>query len=143
MTISLSYIVVIIDCATLIFINKIFLQSCLPFNLTKMINIRPKLTTVRSFHQILVEIQAFSIENSLFFANFGHFPYNGDNHCSWKSFQNPSIEKWGNLCSKYQRNMKRKSKGAHMRALCRGPAKTPFPHRGLYSNRHLASCRHL
>ena len=30
-----------------------------------------------------------------------------------------------------------------MRALCRGPAKTPFPHRGLYSNRHLASCRHL
>ena len=63
--------------------------------------------------------------------------------CIWKSFQNPSIEKWGNLCSKNKRNIKRKSKGAHMRALCRGPAKTPSPHRGLYSNRHQASCRHL
>ena len=30
-----------------------------------------------------------------------------------------------------------------MRALCRGPAKMPSPHRGLYSNRQLASCRHL
>ena len=69
--------------------------------------------------------------------------YIGAIQCSLKSFQNPSIEKWGNLCSKNKRNIKRKLKGAHMRALCRGPAKTPSPHRGLYSNRHLASCRHL
>ena len=127
----------------LFFIDKIFLQSCLPFNLDKVINIKPKFLTVRSFDQILVEIQAFSMENSLFSAIFGHFPYNGNTHHCWKSFKNPSIEKWGNLCSKNKRNIKRKLKGAHMRALCRGPAKTPSPHRGLYFNRHLASCRHL
>ena len=50
----------------LFFTNKIFLQSCLPFNLDKVINIKPKFITVRSFDQILVEIQAFSMENSLF-----------------------------------------------------------------------------
>ena len=44
---------------------------------------------------------------------------------------------------KNKRNIKRKLKGAHMRALCRGLAKTPSPHRGLYSNHNLASCKHL
>ena len=47
----------------------------------------------------------------------------------------------GELLPKKLRNIKRKSKGTHMRALSRGPAKTPFPHKGLYSNRHLPSCR--
>ena len=50
----------------LFFIDKIFLQSCLPFNLDKVINIKPKFITVCSFDQIMVEIQAFSMENSLF-----------------------------------------------------------------------------
>ena len=57
----------------LFFINKIFLQSCLPFNLDKMINIKPKFVTVRSFDQILVEIQAFSMKNSLFSPFLGIF----------------------------------------------------------------------
>ena len=69
--------------------------------------------------------------------------YIGAIQCRWKSFQTPSIEKWGNLCSKNKKYIKRRSKGAHMRVLCRGSAKTPYPHRGLYSNRHLASCNHL
>ena len=73
MAISISYIVVIIDCATLFFKNKIFLQTFLPFNLDKMINIKPKFVTVRSFDQILVEIQAFSMKNSLFSPFLGIF----------------------------------------------------------------------
>ena len=92
----------------LFFIDKIFLQSCLPFNLDKVINIKPKFITVRSFDQILVEIQAFSMENSLFSAIFGQFPYNGNTHHCWKSFKNPSIEKWGNLCSKNRKKYKKK-----------------------------------
>ena len=47
----------------------------------------------------------------------------------------------GEPLPKKLRNIKSKSKGTHIRALSRGPAKTPVPHRGLYSNRHLASCR--
>ena len=57
----------------LFFTNKIFLQSCLPFNLDKMINIKPKFITVCSFDQIMVEIQAFSMENSLFLPFLGIF----------------------------------------------------------------------
>jgi len=38
-----------------------------------MINIKPKFTTVHSFDQILVEIQAFSMENSLFSPFLGIF----------------------------------------------------------------------
>ena len=72
MTISISYIVVIIV-PQLFFINKIFLQSCLPFNLDKMINIKPKIISVRSFDQILVEIQVFSMKNSLFSPFLGIF----------------------------------------------------------------------
>ena len=57
----------------LFFIDKIFLQSCLPFNLDKMINIKPKFITVRSFDQILVKIQSFSMKNSLFSPFLGIF----------------------------------------------------------------------
>ena len=64
MTISISYIVVIIV-PQLFFMNKIFLQSCLPFDLDKVINVKPKFTTVLSFGLELVEIQAFSMEISL------------------------------------------------------------------------------
>ena len=57
----------------LFFINKIFLQSCLPFNFAKMINIKPNFITVRSFDQIPVELQAFSMENCLFSPFLGIF----------------------------------------------------------------------
>ena len=57
----------------LFFIDKIVLQSCLPFNLNKMINIKSKFTTVRSFNQVLVEIKVFSMENSLFSPFIGIF----------------------------------------------------------------------
>ena len=142
MTISISYIVVIIV-PQLFFINKIFLQSCLPFDLDKVIKVKPKFTTVLSFVLELVEIQAFSMEISLILPFLGIFHSMVIIIIVGSFLQNSSIEKWGNLCSKIKRNIERKLKGAHMRALCRGPAKTPSPHRGLYSNRHLASCRHL
>ena len=57
----------------LFFINKIFLRSCLPFNLDKVINIKPKFITVRSSNQILVKIQSFSMKNSLFSPFLGIF----------------------------------------------------------------------
>ena len=142
MTISISYIVVIIV-PQLFFMNKIFLQSCLPFDLDKVINVKPKFTTVLSFVLELVEIQAFSMEISLILPFLGIFHSMVIIIIVGSFLQNSSIEKWGNLCSKIKRNIERKLKGAHMRALCRGPAKTPSPHRGLYSNRHQASCRHL
>ena len=57
----------------LFFINKVFLQTCLPFNLDRMINIKPNFITVHSFDQILVKIQAFSMKNSLFSPFLGIF----------------------------------------------------------------------
>ena len=36
----------------LFFINKVFLQTCLPFNLDRMINIKPNFITVHSFDQM-------------------------------------------------------------------------------------------
>ena len=57
----------------LFFINKVFLQTCLLFNLDRMINIKPNFITVRSFDQIPVELQAFSMENCLFSPFLGIF----------------------------------------------------------------------
>ena len=45
--------------------------------------------------------------------------------------------------SNSEKNMKTKTKGAHLWALCGGWAKTPFPPQRIGSIRHLASCRHL
>ena len=109
--------------------NEIFLQSCLPFDLFKLVDVTAESATMGRYLLSCLHIVPYK--------------YISVFQCIWKSLQNLSIEKWGNLCSKNKKNIKRRSKGAHMRVLCRGSAKTPYPHRGLYSNRHLASCNHL
>ena len=121
--------IIVIIVSHLFLNNEICLQSCLPFDLFKLVDVKGKCKATRCslcYHAFTVPGQ-----------------YIGAILCRWKSFQIPSIESRGNLCSRDQRNTKRISKGAHIRALCRGPAKTPSPHRGLYSNCHQASCRHL